>query len=220
MSELLENKKVLIAAGATLALVVLGAWFLLVSPQRSKADELAQQVDAARVTLSQRQDELRRPAAQVTIRASDAYRLATALPQSVDIAGVIYDVQRLAEKHRLSFTSIKPEPTPIAGDGYATTPVALEVQGRFGDLSSFLGDIRTLVRVRHNRLDARGRLYSVGAVDIGAPQDPATFPVVLAKVTLNAYAFSAPAKKATTTTPSTPSSGQSSNENVAAGANP
>ena len=156
----------------------------------------------------------------MTVRASDGYRLATALPKSVDMPGVIYDVQRLAAKHKLSFTSIKPEPTPVVGDGYTATPVALEVQGRFSDLSSFLGELRSLVRVRHGRLDTRGRLYSVGGIDIGAPQSPAIFPVVLAKVTLNAYAFSAPAKTATTTIPSTPSSGQSSSENVAAGAKP
>ena len=219
MSDLLQNKKALIAIGAAFTLVLIGGWFLLVAPQRSKADELAQKVDAAHATLSQRQDALRHPAAQVTVRASDGYRLATALPTSIDMPGVIYDVQRLAAKHKLSFNSIKPEPTPVAGDGYTATPVAVEVQGRFSDLSDFLGDLRSLVRVRHGRLDTRGRLYSVGGVDIGAPQDPATFPVVLAKVTLNAYAFSAPAKKATTN-PSTPSSGQSSSENVAAGANP
>ena len=219
MSDLFGSKKALIAAGATLALVLIGGWFLLVSPQRSKADDLAQQVGAARATLSQRQDDLRRPAAQVTIRASDAYRLATALPQSVDIAGVIYDVQRLAVKHKLSFTSIKPEPTPVAGNGYATTPVALEVQGRFGDLSNFLGDIRSLVRVRHERLEARGRLYSVGAVDIGAPQGSRDIPGRPGQGDAECV-FSAPAKDATTTTPSTPSSGQSSSENVAAGANP
>ena len=220
MSDLLRNKTALVAAGAAVAVVAVGGWFLLVAPQRSKADDLAQQVDAARAKLSQRQDALRHPAAQVTVRASDGYRLATALPKSVDMPGVIYDVQRLAAKHKLSFSSIKPEPTPVVGDGYTTTPVALEVQGRFSDLSNFLGELRSLVRVRHGRLDTRGRLYSVGGVDIGTPQSPATFPVVLAKVTLNAYAFSAPAKTATTTTPSTPSSGQSSSENVAAGANP
>jgi type IV pilus assembly PilO-like protein len=219
VSDLLHNKKALIAAGAAFALVLIGGWFLLVAPQRSKADDLAQKVDAARATLTQRQDALRHPAAQVTIRASDGYRLSTALPRSVDVPGVIYDVQRLAAKHKLSFSSIKPEPTPVVGNGYTATPVAVEVQGRFSDLSNFLGELRSLVQVRHGRLHTHGRLYSVGGVDIGAPQDPATFPVVLAKVTLNAYAFSAPAEKATTT-PSTPSSGQSSSENVAAGANP
>jgi len=220
VSDQLQNKKALIAAGAALAVLLIGGWFLLVGPQRSKAADLAQQLDAARATLVQRQDALHHPAAKVTIRASDGYRLATALPKSVDMPGVIFDIQRLAARHKLSFTSIQPEPTPVVGDGYTSTSVALEVQGRFSDLSSFLGDLRSLVRVRHGRLDTRGRLYSVDGVNIGAPKDPATFPVVLAKVTLNAFAFSAPAEKTTTTTPSTPSSGQSSSENVAAGANP
>ena len=64
MSDLLRNKKALIAAGAAFAVVLVGGWFLLVAPQRSKADDLVQQVDAARATLSQRQDALRHPAAR------------------------------------------------------------------------------------------------------------------------------------------------------------
>ena len=85
MSDQLQNKKALIAAGAALAVLLIGGWFLLVGPQRSKAADLAQQLDAARATLVQRQDALHHPAAKVTIRASDGYRLATALPKSVDM---------------------------------------------------------------------------------------------------------------------------------------
>ena len=172
MSDLFGSKKALIAAGATLALVLIGGWFLLVSPQRSKADDLVQQVDAARATLSQRQDDA---AASRSAGDHPGERWLSSSDGASEIGGhpgVIYDVQRLAAKHKLSFTSIKPEPTPVVGNGYTTTPVALEVQGRFSDLSSFLGELRSLVRVRHGRLDTRGRLYSVGGVDIGAPQVP------------------------------------------------
>ena len=221
MNTLLQQRKgVLAAAGAAFALVVFGGWFLLVSPERSKATDLAAQVETANSDLAQRQAALQHPAAKVTLRASDGYRLAKALPGTVDMPGVIFDIQRLASSNRLAFTSIRPQAAGLAGIGYVSTPVGLTVQGRFSDVSSFLGDLRSLVRVRHDRLDARGRLYSVGAVNLGAPQDPAEFPVVLATLTLNTFAFSPPPPATPSTAPSTPSSGQSSSGNVAAGATP
>jgi hypothetical protein len=222
VNALRQNRKVMLgAAGAAFALLLVGGWLLLVSPERSKATELAGQVDAAQVELVGRQVALRHPAAKVTVRASDGYRLATALPGKVDMPGVILDIQRLASRNKLLFVSIQPQPgAGLAGNGYVATPVALDVQGRFSDVSNFLSDLRTLVRVRHGHLDTRGRLYSVGSVDIGAPQAPATFPVVMAKLTLNTFAFSPPPPVTPSTTPSTPSSGQSSSENVAAGETP
>ena len=221
MNAVLQNKKVVLgAAAAAFALVIVGGWLLLVSPERAKATDLATQVEAAESELSTKQMALQHPAANVSVRASDGYRLATALPEKVDMAGVILDVQRLASKNKLQFISIQPQAAGVAGTGYLATPVAINVQGRFSDVSNFIGDLRTLVRVRHGHLDTRGRLYSVGSVDLGAPQDPATFPVVLARLSLNTYAFSAPPPATPSTTPSTPSSGQSSSENVAAGETP
>ena len=67
-------------------------------------------------------------------------------------------------------------------------------------------------------LDARGRLYSVSQVDMIAPTEGKTFPVVQAKVTLNAYVFSA-AAPAPTTDPST-TTDTSPSGTVAAGATP
>ena len=96
-------------------------------------------------------------------------------------------------------------------------PLSVVVQGRFGDVSRFLGDVRTLVTVRKGRLDSRGRLYSVSQVDVSRARLDKKFPVVKATVTLNAYAFSAPvpATPAPSTTPD-----PSSNGTVAAGATP
>ena len=223
MNALLQQRRiVLVGVGAAFALVFLGGWLLLVSPERSRATDLAAQVETANTDLAQRQAALQHPAAKVTLRASDGYRLAKALPATVDMPGMILDIQRLASSNKLAFVSIQPQSVGLAGAGYVATPVTLNVQGRFSDVSSFLGDLRSLVRVRHGRLDARGRLYSVASVTIGAPQDPAKFPVVLANLTLKTFTFSPPPPATPTplTAPSTPSSGHSSSGNVAAGATP
>ena len=104
--------------------------------------------------------------------------------------------------------------------GYYAQPLTVTVQGRFGNVSGFLTDIRDLVSVKHGRLLVNGRLYSVSEVRLGKP-DQKTFPVVRAGVILNAFGFMAGAP--TTTTPVTPESDSttpSSDGTSAAGATP
>lgn len=199
-----------------LLVVATGCWFLLVAPQRSKVAQLDTEISATRVDLSQRRLALARPSASVKIRPSDLYRLTKALPNSTDMAGILLDVNRLAGRNSLDFSAITPG-TEQLGTGFVEQPLSVVVVGRFGDVSHFLGDIRTLVRVRKGRLDARGRLYSVSQVDIAEPDQGKKFPVVKATVTLNAFAFSAPT--APSTTPSTTTDAPV-NGTVAAGVTP
>lgn len=219
MSALLRSPKgrvgVMVAAGL---LILAAMWFLLVSPQQSKAVELEQQISAARAELSQRRLAIARPSAEVTVKPSDLFRLTKALPNEAGVAGVLLDVNRLAGGNELDFRSIAPS-APVAGTGYLQQPITVVVQGRFTDISHFLGDLRTLVKVRKNRLDARGRLYSVTRVDMGEPDNDKKFPIVKATVTLNAYSFSAPVP-APAPDPTTPSADSSTGQTVAAGETP
>ncbi len=64
MNALLKQKKAVIALGAVGAVALLAAaWFLAVSPQQSKADDLDRQVSAAQGELVQRKLELATPSA-------------------------------------------------------------------------------------------------------------------------------------------------------------
>jgi hypothetical protein len=213
-----RGKVGLIAAGGVLLLAAV--WFLLVAPQRSKATELAGKVSVAQGELAQRRSSVTRPSTNVTVKPSDLYRLTKALPNDTDMPSVLLDVDRIARSNQLTFTSITPS-AQVAGTGYVQQPIAVVVQGRFGNISRFLGDLRTLVSVRGGRLDARGRLYSVSKVDVNAPDSPSTYPIVKASVMLNAYSFSATpaAPPPSSSSPST-TSGQSSSGTVAAGATP
>ena len=218
MTELLRSPKgkigAIVAGGL---LVVAASWFLLIAPQRSKAAELTAEVSSSRAELSQKRTALANPAASVTVKPSDLYRLTKALPEQTDMSGILLDVNRIAGRNQLEFRSIEPSPQ-VLGNGYLQQPLAVIVQGRFGNISRFLGDLRSLVSVRAGRLDARGRLYSVSKVDMSAPDDKKTFPIVQATVTLNAYVFSAPVP-ATPKSPST-TTDTSSSGTVAAGATP
>lgn len=221
MSSLLRSPKGRIGAIAAGGLILLLAvWFLLVSPQRAKATQLSADVASAQAQVVERKAALASPSANVTVKPSDLYRLMKALPDETNMSGILLDVNRIAAQNELTFISITPGPQ-AAGAGYVQQPLAVTVQGRFSNISSFLGDLRTLVSVRAKRLDARGRLYSVSGINITAPESPAKFPVVKAAVTLNAYAFSAPVP-ATPSAPTDPSTSTdtSSNGTVAAGATP
>ena len=219
MSDLFRSPKARIGVAAAGGLLLLAAaWFLLVAPQRTKATDLGAQVTASRAELTQRRIQLARPSASVTVTPSDLYRLTNALPNEMDMSGILLDVNRIAGRNALQFSSITPSPQ-VLGTGYVQQPLAVVVQGRFGNVSRFLGDLRSLVSVRGGRLDARGRLYSVSQVDISAPADGKTFPAVQAKVTLNSYVFSAPVPAPTTTDPST-TTDTSTSGTVAAGATP
>lgn len=217
MNALLKQKKAVIALGAVGAVGLLAAvWFLAVSPQQSKADDLDRQVSAAQGELVQRKLELATPSAPLTVKAGDTFRLAKALPDATNMAGMILDLNRLAGRHKLVFTSITPS-TPLAATGFVAQPVGIEVQGRFTDVSRFLGDLRGLVRVQKRRLDARGRLYSTTIVNLTEGDNK--FPNVKAAVTVESYTFFAPSAAAAPATPSTPGT-PSSDGTVAAGVTP
>ena len=109
MNGLLKDKRAVIVLGAVGAVVVLAAaWLLVVSPQRSKASDLNRQVAAAQSELAQLRLSLATPSAKLTVKAGDTYRLAKALPDATNMAGVILDLNGVAARHKLAFTSISP----------------------------------------------------------------------------------------------------------------
>lgn len=216
MSRLLKSTKGLVGMGlAALVVVVAGGWFLLVSPQKTKATDLKAETELAQQELATKRAALASPAAAINVRANDSFRLTRALPNTNDMASIILELERLAARHELTFKSLAPG-SPMVGIGYLTYPADIIVQGRFAEVSGFLGDLRKIVRVKRKKLDARGRVYSITNVDLGQPESPAEFPVVKAQVTLNSFTFSPGAGAPPPGTSTTPSD----DATVAAGATP
>jgi len=71
MTSVLRSRQGMLAAGAAaLALVLVAGWFLVVSPKRTRADELKAEVAAAQSELAQKRAELARPSCPGTRRMS------------------------------------------------------------------------------------------------------------------------------------------------------
>lgn len=194
-----------IGIGFTLVIAAMG-WFLLVSPQRSRASELdeklvsvQQQITAARAAQMQ--------AADVTpIRSADLFRLTKAMPSDNDIPGVLLELSRIASETGIVFEQIVPQATLSAGEMRAQ-PIDLTFEGNFYSLSDFLYRVRNLVSVQRGRLVANGRLFSVEKLQFS--EAPSGFPNIRASLTLSAFLYGSgptaapPAASTTTSTDTT-----------------
>jgi type IV pilus assembly protein PilO len=211
---------------AVIALVVVGViaylavgYLLLISPQRSKDAELKKQIAETESQIEQYRTLSAQAKAAAPIRVADLFRLEKAMPNEVDMAGIVLELSRIARDTGITFESITPQ-GPAAQEGFQMLPVTLVFDGNYFELSDFLYRLRSLVRVRTGRLAASGRLFVVESISFS--ESPKAFPRIQASVVVNTYVYgdaptpgtppttSPPAPGATTTTPgqttSTPAS--------------
>ena len=178
---------------AVIVLVVVGVlaylavgYLLLISPQRAKSAELKKQI----AETERKTDEYRTLSAQAKaaapIRVADLFRLEKAMPNEVDMAGIVLELSRIARETGITFESITPQ-GPSAQQGYQMLPVTLVFDGNYFELSDFLYRLRSLVRVRTGRLAASGRLFVVDSINFS--ESDLSFPRIQASVVVNAYVF-------------------------------
>lgn len=181
-------------------------YLVVVRPKQAESRELDS-------TLSDLQTELvvqtaAAAAAGPAIRAADLFRVAKAMPDRVDMPGVLLELNDVASDAGIVFKSITPG-TPVPAQGYQVLPVELQFEGDFYALSDFLFRLRNLVQVRRGGLDARGRLFAVES--LAFVEGERKFPEILATLTVDAYVYgtpdgstlAAPAPPAATTTETT-----------------
>jgi Tfp pilus assembly protein PilO len=226
VSKLLSSKAGVVAVAAgTAAVIAAAGWFLLVKPKQNEAKKLDASIATVEQSIAARRAELARPKAAIRVRPSDLYRLSKALPGKPDIAGVMLEINRLAGLHGITFRSIQSN-APVPATAYMVHPFEVTLEGRFANVSGFLGDLRKLVRVKKERIDVRGRLFAVDTLALSKPDGDKKFPTVKAVVTLDAFAFTggaAPTPGASGTAESTDATTQTSpatGQTTAAGVTP
>lgn len=199
-----------------LLVYTLAIWFLVLSPKRSEAASLIDEIATAELRLAQVQLAANRPQ-KGSAPVADVFRLAKAMPSSADQPGLVLELDRLARSAKVTLGSITPQ-EPVVGTGGATMiPVAVVVTGSYRQVTRFLAGTRRLVAVRRGQLRATGRLFTVASVEL-SESNAHGFPILDGTITLNAYVYDEPIVPPTPVTP-TPSE-DSTSGTTAAGATP
>jgi len=172
--------------GALILAYAAAGYFMVVSPKKAEAMRLDEEIAAAQVDL---RDALAATAAQddtQPIAVADIFRLATAMPNTADMPGILLELSRIADETGIRFKSITPQPAIQIG-AYQLVPIDVTFDGSFYALSDLLFRLRTLVTVRRGELHAAGRLFSVASVDFS--ESDRGFPLLAATLKLNAYVY-------------------------------
>jgi len=167
-------------------LVGLIGWFVLVRPQSSQIKQLKAQEAAIQQQINDQRAKTAAARAVPKIHVADIYRLAKAMPDSVDMPDLLLELSQLARETGITFDSLAPGPSE-AKSGYTVVPVTVTFEGNFFNLSDFLYRLRTLVDVHDSRLDATGRLFTVDTMQFS--QAAQKFPMIRAELNIDAYVY-------------------------------
>jgi Tfp pilus assembly protein PilO len=199
-----------------LAILVAVSYFALIRPKAAESARLDDEVAALEAEAALASARPNDPQPKVQIDVADLFRLAKALPDGSDMAGIMLELNAMASASGIEFVSIQPGEV-VSFTDYSALPITLTFHGNYYDLTDFLYRMRNLVTVRDGVLDASGRLYTLDALDLH--EEPAQrFPHIEAVLTLSAYSYGAVAAPATPGAPaSTTTSGSTDTTQTSTG---
>jgi Pilus assembly protein, PilO len=212
MKDKLTPKVVAVLAMVAVAAVALVGWFGLVSPQRSTASDLDRQIADAKTQLAVAKSTTDSGAAGKGSGAS-ALALGRAMPQQVEMSGVLRQLLRAADRSDVRLDSVTPQ-AAAAKSGYSAVPINVVVTGRYFGVQQFLRELRTQAGVAGPHVRASGRLFSVDSVSLAA--GAAKLPQLAATIQLNFFTYSgSPAPAAPATPKTAPQSSTSASASAA-----
>jgi len=198
-----------------IALIVVGVFVvsfagytILVKPKKAEAAKLEKDAVDKQATLDQYHAEAANHQVVPKIRVADVYRLARAMPATVGMPDILLELDSLARSAGIELNSISPA-TATSGNGFQIVPITLQFDGDYYSITDLLYRLRNAVSVRHGRLEASGRIFSIKTVNL-TPQGDSK---LTASVTVQTFVYGAPATPgvavapvASTTTSSTDTS--------------
>ncbi|SRR5581483_1325460 len=203
----LTGRTAVVLSAITVVAVILVGWFVLVSPQKSKASDLDVKISAAETQLAD-DEALLQTENKAKTRA--ALLAATrALPDTPESSNILRQLSSIVAASQVELDSIGPGAVATTG-GAQPYPLALSVKGRYFALQKFLRLLRQSADVVGDKITGKGRLYSVDSITFGgsgaAPSGGSTG-LITASISLNAYTYApppaAPPPSSTTTTTQT-----------------
>jgi len=114
-----------IIAGIVVGLLVyaLAGYFVLISPQRGKAASLKKETAATQQQIEQYRTLAAQAKATPPIRVAELFRLTKAMPDTIDMPGVLLELSRVARESGIEFDSITPQ-GPSVASGYSSFPTS------------------------------------------------------------------------------------------------
>lgn len=180
-----------------------GAWFVLLKPEREKAAALTSQVEQAR-QVADKAAGAAASARSARLGYREDYatlvRLGKAVPTDDDIASFVYQLDVSARQTGVDFRSVAVTATADPEDGEKTeggtgtktlpggvvaVPVTLTFEGGFFEMTRFVRKIERYTVTAGDDIDVRGRLVSIESINLSTAADG--FPDVKAEVTANVY---------------------------------
>lgn len=213
MTRLSGTTALLLTAAATVVVLLVG-WFLLVSPQRSKADRLDTQIGGVRLQIGDAEHVLstanvRRT--QIDLRAGQR-----AVPDQAQMSNILRQFAADAAQANVEVDTIGPQ-APVADVGAQSLPVVLTVKGHYFAIKKFLRLLQQSADVKRGSIAGPGRLYSVSSITFangGSQPGQPSSGLIAATLSIAAYINSPATALAPTATTATSSSA------TAAGATP
>ena len=202
--KLLSPRLVPFIASGVVLLAAMISWFLVVSPQRSRASSLDSKIADKQVELA---------SARVRARGIDPkadlakLRLVSiAMPADVDMSSLLVELMRAADAGAVRLDAITAQPlAPL--QGYSAVPLDVKVTGKYLGIKRFLHRLEAQADADGDRLHARGRLFAIDSLDFTPGEN--NLPQLSATLHLNAFVFThsaaptAPAAEAPTSTSAT-----------------
>jgi Tfp pilus assembly protein PilO len=187
----------LVLSALAVVVVVAVGWFMLISPQRTKADQVDTQRAAVDSELATDRVLVSKPSQTKTKTTLAAAK--RALPDAPQVSEILRQLAGFAATSRTEIESITPS-AAVAGTGAQTIPISLQFRGRYFGLQQLLRLMRTSASSTGAKITATGRLYTVDSISFGGASDDG---VITATIKLNAFVYSpAPVVPSTTATAS------------------
>jgi len=147
-----SDRNLLILGILAIVILIIGYYFLLLSPLLDRLNEQAQAREDKQAQLEQLQqevnelEEIRRQSPEIE---RQLLELSKRVPTQPQIPTLVVQVQEIADTSGVTQLSVEPgDPAPPAGGGdYQVVPVTMQFNGTYDEMQNFLFRMRNLARL-------------------------------------------------------------------------
>ena len=180
-------------------LVVGVGWFVLISPQRSKASDLDAKIGSTQSQLAADQHILavyHPKQARAELKAG-----VQALPDQAQMSQILRQVSAAIAASKTQFSELVPQPLVPGADGTQVLAMNLVVNGRYFALQKLLKLLRSSAELNaKGKITGHGRLYTVDGIQFAQAGTGVSSGQLQGTITLNAFVYTPNAAPSTTTT--------------------